>query len=141
MDEKLQQAVRRRAHGLCEYCHAPQSFYPERFQIDHIIARQHGGETVGENLALCCLECNRRKGPNISGIDPLTRKRADLFSPRQDEWNQHFAWRGAILIGFSAIGRATIELLDINRPPRLIVRQTLIEEGVFPPAGDRREEA
>lgn len=46
MDKGLDQAVRTRARGLCEYCHAPQAFYPERFQIDHIVARQHGGVAV-----------------------------------------------------------------------------------------------
>jgi hypothetical protein len=137
MDNALEQFVRRRARGLCEYCHAPQPFYPERFQIDHIIAHQHGGETLAENLALCCLECNRRKGPNIGSIDPITRQRADLFDPCRDQWNDHFQWQGAALIGLTQVGRAAIFLLDINRAPRVIVRATLIEEGVFPPAGDR----
>jgi hypothetical protein len=34
------------------------------------------------------------------------------------------------------IGRATAALLEINRPPRVTVRQALIEEKVFPPLGD-----
>ena len=138
MNKALQQAVRSRARGLCEYCHAQQEFYAERFQIDHIVARQHGGETVLDNLALCCLECNARKGPNLTGIDPQSRQRADLFDPRQQDWNEHFAWHGATLIGLTPIGRATIALLAINRGPRVAVRLTLLEEGIFPPPGDSK---
>ena len=137
MDKALDKAVRERAGGQCEYCHAPQAYYPERFQIDHIIAQQHGGETSPENLALCCIECNRRKGPNISSVDPQTRQRTDLFDPRRQIWTEHFAWHGALLVGLTPMGRATIAVLEINRPPRVTVRQALIEEGVFPPVADR----
>jgi 5-methylcytosine-specific restriction endonuclease McrA len=97
IDKELDRSVRIRAQGLCEYCHAPQAFYPERFHIDHIVARQHGGITSIENLALCCGECNRRKGPNLSGVDPQISLRCELFNPRSDSWNDHFAWRGSVL--------------------------------------------
>ena len=41
---------------------------PLPFQIDTIIAEQHAGQTVFENLALDCPNCNRYKGPNIAGL-------------------------------------------------------------------------
>jgi hypothetical protein len=136
MDKAIEKAVRSRARGLCEYCHLPQSLYTERFHADHIIARQHGGLTKLDNPAFCCLECNQRKGPNIAGIDRLTKQLVRLFHPRNDVWSDHFAWNGASLLGRTAIGRATVSLLDINRPPRVVVRQTLIEEGVFHKFGE-----
>lgn len=129
--------MRERARGMCEYCHALQAFYPERFQIDHIVARQHGGRTSSENLALSCAECNRRKGPNLSGIDSVTSSRSDLFDPRRDHWNEHFYWRGALLVGLTAKGRVTLAVLDMNRLPRVLVREALIVEGVFPVPDDR----
>src|SRR5258706_5760469 len=129
LEKALDRAVRARARGLCEYCHAPQAYYPERLEVDHIISQQHDGATALENLALCCLECNRRKGPNISSIDPQTRKRTDLFDPRNHIWKEHFAWQGPTLVGLTPAGRATVALLEINRSPRVTVRQTLIEEG------------
>jgi hypothetical protein len=137
MTAQLEKAVRERARGLCEYCQASQAHYPERFHIDHIVAQQHRGTTSFENLALCCMECNRRKGPNITSVDPLTGERADLFHPRQDVWHEHFEWQGAVLHGLTPVGRATVALLEINRPPRVMVREALIDEGVFPPAADR----
>jgi len=70
MTETLAREVWRRAGNACEYCRMPQAFYPAPFQIDHIIARQHGGVTGIGNLALACLHCNAHKGPNIAGLDP-----------------------------------------------------------------------
>jgi hypothetical protein len=75
MDATLARQVRERAGLACEYCRSPQSSYPTvPFPIDHIIARQHGGTTTAENLALSCLHDNTHKGPNIAGIDPRTGK-------------------------------------------------------------------
>ncbi len=111
----------------------PQALYLPPFQIDHIIARKQGGATVADNLALACFRCNPHKGPNLSGIDPETEETVRLFHPRKDRWEEHFQWRGPELVGLTAIGRATVQVLAINHPDYMAVRQTLIEEGVFPP--------
>jgi hypothetical protein len=138
MDAALEQLVRSRAQERCEYCHASQRHYRDKFPVDHIVARQHRGATVSENLALACLECNLRKGPNIASLDPESGQLVALFHPRKDVWNDHFAWRGAVLVGLSAVGRATVTLLELNRSSRVVVRESLIEERVFPPPADRR---
>jgi hypothetical protein len=133
MDELLARKVRERAVHACEYCRMPQAYYPTTpFPIDHIIARQHGGLTVLGNLALSCLHDNSHKGPNIAGIDPLTRKITKLFNPRRHKWDRHFRWDGPALRGRTAIGRTTIIVLVMNHPDVLAVRQSLIEEGLFP---------
>jgi hypothetical protein len=111
----------------------PQEFYDTRHQIDHVIARQHGGPTTADNLALACYHCNNHKGPNISGIDPETGKMVALFHPRRQKWSRHFRWAGSMLIGRTAIGRASVAVLSINHPDALVVRDSLIAEGVFPP--------
>lgn len=103
--------------------------YPAPFQIDHIIARQHGGPTVADNLALACIHCNRFKGPNIAGIDPDNSEIVRLFHPRSDIWAEHFIWDGPRLEALSPIGRATIALLLINDPEVIAVRMALREEG------------
>jgi len=100
--------------------------------VDRIIARRHGGQTVLENLALACLHCNRHKGPNIAGTDPRTGKLIRLFHPRTDQWSVHFEWIGAVLAGRTEIGRATIQVLAINAPDFLAVREALIQEETFP---------
>jgi hypothetical protein len=132
MDESLVLEVWQRAGDVCEYCHIPQAFFPAPFQIDHIIAQQHGGPTALNNLALSCLHCNGHKGPNIAGLDPRTRKRTKLFNPRRHKWERHFRWQGAHLIGRTPVGRVTVAVLAINGAYLLGLRHELIEEGLLP---------
>jgi hypothetical protein len=142
MDESLAEEVRRRASDACEYCRMPQAFYPTvAFPIDHIIARQHGGRTRLGNLALSCLHDNSHKGPNIAGLDPLTGKLTKLFNPRRHKWERHFRWDGPYLVGRTSVGRVTVAVLAMNDPDVVEVRESLMEEGLFPPpsrSGRRR---
>ena len=132
MTRDVVQNVRRRVQERCEYCHLPASVYPLPFHVDHIIARQRGGLSVSENFAFACLHCNRHKGPNIAGTDPNTGELTRLFHPRTDYWHEHFEWTGAILVGRTAIGRATIHVLSMNDPDFASVREALIREQSFP---------
>jgi len=58
MSTDLEGQIRERAKGRCEYCRFPETLSELRFVLDHIIARQHGGLTTVENLALCCVFWN-----------------------------------------------------------------------------------
>jgi hypothetical protein len=132
MNDALEQLVRQRAGDVCEYCGLPQRLSRLRLPVDHVVARQHGGETTADNLALACAFCNRHKGPNISGIDPVTKKFKRLFHPRLDVWSDHFRWDGLALAGLTELGRATIMVLAINNPGQIAIRDRLAEEGKFP---------
>ena len=68
-------------------------------EVDHVIARQHHGQTVLPNLAMACFHCNAHKGPNVAGVDPQTGSIVRLYHPRNDRWADHFAWSGGELIG------------------------------------------
>lgn len=133
--DPLEHLVWERAHFRCEYCQIPQEFDGFTHEIDHVIAKKHGGPTVAANLALACFPCNNHKGPNIAGLDPLTRKLTKLFHPRRHKWERHFHLDGPYLVGRTAIGRVTVSVLEINIPERVLLRQSLIEEGVYPPSG------
>jgi hypothetical protein len=98
------------------------------FQIDHILAEKHGGETTEDNLALACPHCNRHKGPNIAGFDVETRQIVRLFNPRIDIWAQHFEADNVHLRGKTAIGRVTVGVLGMNSADQLRVRQALLTE-------------
>ena len=133
MDLPLRRAVRERAGEQCEYCRIHQDHNPfYRFQIDHIIAQQHGGLTELDNLALCCFRCNIHKGPNLAGVDPLTSQIVRLFHPRRDEWAQHMKWNRALLVGSTPVGRATLRVLAINHPDAVSLRESLMAAGLFP---------
>ncbi len=131
MDQSLRDLVWQRAEGVCEYCRMPSSCHPLPFEIDHIIAQKHRGRTTTNNLALSCYRCNVYKGPNIAGIDPDTQEIVRLFHPRNDRWEDHFRWDGPILVGRTPAGRATIDVLEINDPIRVALRESLISEGEF----------
>jgi hypothetical protein len=136
MRKALEDEVWRRANGRCEYCHLPSAFHRGPFQIDHIIPDQHEGPTVSENLAIACLRCNNRKGPNLAGIPPGTKEIVRLFNPRADVWTEHFRWDGSLLVGLTPIGKATIAVLAINHPSAKAVREELMAEGVFPSSAE-----
>jgi len=132
MEPAVQRAVRERAKNRCEYCHFPEAFAEVPFHVDHIIARQHGGPSEVDNLALACCFCNLYKGPNLSGVDAESGQIVRLFHPREHVWTEHFSWNGPSLVGRTANGRATIQALRLNRADAVAVRQLLMREGVYP---------
>ncbi len=103
-------------------CHLPQQYSELRFHIEHIIPRQHGGTDDAENLALACPDCNLLKGPNLTGIEPGTRRAVRLFHPRRDNWQDHFAQEGALIVGKTPVGRVTVSLLRMNDGQRQRIR-------------------
>jgi hypothetical protein len=50
-------------------------------------------------------------------------------------WADHFAWSpdGLRVVGLSATGRATVDLLRLNRPGLVALRKMLIAAGQHPP--------
>ena len=60
------------------------------------------------------------KGPNLSGIDRVE----NLFHPRSDRWDDHFAFREAHIEGLTPSGRATVEVLVLNDARRLELSDT-----------------
>ena len=130
MEKGRDEFVRRRAGHICEYCHLSQANSRLRLVIDHVLARQHGGATTSENLALCCAFCNQHKGPNVAGVDPQTNRVTPLFNPRNDAGADNFSFKGATLVGLTATGRTTIAVLNMNSERQLAVRQAILDESV-----------
>jgi len=130
ISDVLRNQVRARAKNHCEYGLLPEALLVAH-EPDHVIATQHRGPTVMENLALACFDCNRRKGPNISSVDPDTGEIVQLFNPRRDIWLVHFCLEGARIVGRTPVGRATAELLQFNNPSRIRVREELRKAGQY----------
>lgn len=128
---ELRRAVQERAGDRCEHCLTPGllTFLP--LQVDHIVAQKHAGETVAENLALCCAVCNQHKGSDLTSIDPDSGELTRLYHPRRDKWEEHFEFRGLFIAPKSATGRVTVRLLQFNAPERITEREWFIEAGVF----------
>ena len=103
IDAATRRFVRERAGERCEYCRLHQDHSELLHHIEYVVARQHGGTDHVDNLALACHRCNLHKGPNLSGIDPLTHRIVRLFQPRKMKWGRHFQWQGPILQGRTAL--------------------------------------
>ena len=127
--DRVREEVRARAGRRCEYCLAPEDLAFAKHHVDHAIAEKHGGQTVLENLALCCAICNRRKGSDLASVDPVSGELSPLFHPRLDRWADHFELHGGEIIPRTGTGRVTVKLLRLNRPDRIKEREALVRSG------------
>jgi hypothetical protein len=130
--DTLRQQARERAQNRCEYCllHEDDAYLP--FEVDHIIAERHGGVTLIENLAWACALCNRYKGTDLASVDPQSGRLVALFHPRRQQWRRHFHIANGTIEPLTAAGRATVRLLRLNQPERVLVRTMLIGMGRYP---------
>lgn len=130
MEAATRDLVRRRAGDACEYCGLSQDDLPfATFHIEHTIPKQHGGTDAPSNLALSCNHCNSHKGPNLAGIDPESGQIVPLFNPREAAWHDHFELHGAVILGGTPAGRATVRVLAMNTVERIDLRAALLGEG------------
>ncbi len=128
----VRQFVNDRAGGKCEYCLIHQDFSIYSHEVDHAIAIKHGGASNVDNLVLSCLPCNRYKGSDLTSIDPITLEITHLFNPRSHKWNNHFKIEKNYIVGLTDIARTTIFLLKLNDSKRLMIRQALILQKLYP---------
>ena len=123
MRQEIVRFVRSRAQHCCEYCRLHEFESPLiKHQVEHVVPKKHLGSDDADNLALACVACNLYKGSNLSGLDPETGALTPLFHPRRDAWDEHFEQQGDEIVGRTAIGRTTIQVLRLNDPVHLRLR-------------------
>lgn len=127
----LRQLVVSRAMERCEYCLLSQSATLHKHEPDHIIPRQHRGETNSDNLALACFRCNRYKGPNLGSLDPDSGGLVAFFNPRRHYWQDHFELVDGVINPLTAEARVTGMILRLNDPDRVTERRALIRVGLY----------
>jgi hypothetical protein len=71
-------------------------------------------------------DCNLHKGSNIAGFDPQTSLISQLYHPRKLKWEDHFEWQGITILGKTAIGRATVDVLCLNSEEQLHLRLEIL---------------
>lgn len=135
---RIRREVVERARERCEYCRSPAEFATQSFAIEHIEPRVFGGETELSNLALACEGCNSHKATKTTGLDFLTGAVVPLFHPRQHRWIEHFCWSDdyTVVVGLTPAGRATIDILHLNRRGIVNLRRVLSLVGEHPPKDD-----
>ena len=127
--------VAEQARFRCGYCLTQEVVIGRSMEFDHLLPRSLGGPTTEDNLWLACSLCNDHKSNRFLIIDPGTGVKVRVFNPRHQEWKQHFAWaEGATRIdGTTAIGRATVAALQLNRPSLVLARRLWVAAGWHPP--------
>jgi HNH endonuclease len=125
----LRQQVIRRAFGYCEYCVSQVQFSPDPFSVEHTMPRAKGGSNDWHNLALSCQGCNGHKHTATEAIDPINGAMVPLYNPRMHQWDEDFT----IVVGRTAIGRATVERLCLNREGVVNLRRMLRRFDRHPP--------
>jgi hypothetical protein len=136
----MREAVAVRARNRCEYCQSPQDFCPDSFQIEHIAPTAVGGTDTLENVAWACGSCNKAKAVATDSLDSETELNVPLFHPRQQKWEEHFAWdttNDLMMSGLTPTGRATIQRLQLNRQRIINLRRLLKLDGKHPPLDTR----
>ena len=103
------------------------------FHIEHIIPQGKGGLSRLENLALACPGCNLHKAGRITAVDPSTGDDVRLFHPLWQIWSEHFRFNGYQIEGLTAVGRATVDALNMNHPRRQRIREIEEAFGLHPP--------
>lgn len=134
VSQAIREAVTLRAQGFCEYCQAAEENLVQ-MEVDHILPLKKGGHNDFDNLCLACRSCNSHKYDFIVGLDIETGTMQPLFNPRQDVWDEHFAWSedGLTVIGLTPVGRATIARLQMNHWRMVRSRRRWIGVGWHPP--------
>lgn len=132
----LRRRVRERARSYCEYCRSYMDYTGHDFTVDHIIPESQGGTSGFDNLCFCCFWCNNYKQARPRFRDPLTGREVHLFNPRTEDWAVHFRWSAtfARVIGRTAVGRATIIALHLNRVSLVRSRRIWVRNELHPPA-------
>jgi HNH endonuclease len=131
----LRRRIRARFADRCAYCLTAEAFIAAIFEIDHIIPRSTGGETVFDNLCLACPTCNCYKASRQAAVAPLLGHTVPLFHPQYQLWEEHFIWNAdaTIILDLTPIGQATIAALRMNRPALIRLRRMWIRMGEHPP--------
>ena len=131
----LREKVAAQARHRCGYCLSAQAIIGSPLEIDHLLPESLGGLTEETNLWLACSLCNDHKGNRVAAVDPLSGIKVQLFNPRRHKWNAHFSWNesGDRIVGSTAIGRATVVALNLNRPTLVQARRAWVLVGWHPP--------
>jgi len=131
----IRRRIAAQADYLCGYCLTSERLTGIRLTLDHIIPIAARGRTEENNLWVACRPCNEFKGIQTHAQDPDSNKRVSLFNPRFQQWHEHFKWSadGTRIIGITAIGRATVEALQLNRDLIVHARRRWVKVGWHPP--------
>jgi 5-methylcytosine-specific restriction endonuclease McrA len=94
-----------RDKNTCQYC--SRVLPREQLNLDHVIPRDAGGKTTGENIVCSCIKCNSRKAnrlPHDAHMrlirKPVRPKWRPVISLVLGNQNQHAAWKDFLDVAY-----------------------------------------
>lgn len=92
-----------RDRGMCQYCGT--QLPHQEITYDHVIPKSQGGLTSWENVVICCLRCNSKKGnktPQQAGMKLITPPKKPQWHPafritssmteHPESWHEYLYW-------------------------------------------------
>lgn len=136
---ELQQKNRDHFGECCAYCQTAEFLTATTFEFEHIQPIVAGGQTTFDNLCFACPSCNRYKGTRQI-VTTDKGENISLFHPHQQKWSEHFIWSddGTGIKSLSLVGKVTIDVLRMNRPALVRVRQMWVKLNEHPPQFNER---
>ncbi len=135
-NKRLRDFFRQEFHDKCGYCESPigPTSYGDIGLFRPFSLYGIEAELDWNNYVYSCTVCNRNKGSTFPLADERLQSKIPyelalhqtplLLNPRVDEPAEHFAYNmDGKMIGLTERGRATIEILDLNRDALLHARQ------------------
>ena len=117
--KSVREQVRQRANFACEYCQISETDAGGLLTIDHFRPISKGGNDHLNNLIYCCHRCNSYK----YNYFPSNEGEKEIWNPRKESREAHFfLLEDGSLQAISPVGKATIQLLRLNRPPLISFR-------------------
>ena len=58
MNKELRNKIKNKFNGRCSYCGIK---LKDKYHVDHVMAKNRGGENIEENYYPACISCNIRK--------------------------------------------------------------------------------
>src|SRR5258708_39764330 len=104
MDVRTRDIVRLRAENRCEYCLLPQEYSRLVHHIEHIVAKQHGGDDDPGNLALACTAAIATKAQISRALTRFPGRLSSFSIPRRHQWEEHFVFRVVRIEGITPTG-------------------------------------
>ncbi|MCK6558954.1 HNH endonuclease [candidate division KSB1 bacterium] len=132
---KIRRRIAAQADYRCGYCLTSEKLTGIRLALDHIIPLAAGGQSEENSLWVACRPCNEFKGALTRAEDPVTKLSVAIFSPRFQDWHEHFEWSvdGIRILGLTPIGRATVIALQLNHESIVYARRQWVKVGWHPP--------
>ncbi|MBI3760637.1 MAG: HNH endonuclease [Chloroflexi bacterium] len=132
--EELRNRIANADRHRCGYCLTSEANSGIPLTFDHIRPISKGGDTSFENVCLACRSCNEFKSDSTEAEDPLTGEFVPLFHPRTEQWSDHLEWSldSTRVEGLTAVGRATVVALRMNRDAIVAARNRWARGGWHP---------